>query len=112
MTTPKDSDSGRFALGCHAACPNQTASDVVWNIHLLSNRHDISLLCHDNNCTSDNKHTRLLRLDQEFTTDSNNTLHFQFSHIYEKAFMGCVVNTGDCLSTSYWLVNGGEFCSG
>ena len=112
FTAPQDSDNGRFALGCQAACPNQTDSDVVWNIHLLSNHYDISLSCHGNNCTSDNQYTTLLQLEQEFTTDSNNTLHFHFSYIYEKAMMGCVVNTGDCLSASYWLIHGGKFCSG
>ena len=110
FTAPKDSNNGRFALGCYAACPNQTASDVVWKIHLLSHHYDISLSCHGNNCTSDNKYTELLQLEQEFSTDINNTLYFHFSRIYEKAFMGCVVNTGSCLSTNYWLVHGGKLC--
>ena len=111
ITVPGNSDSGIFALGCYATCPNQTASDVVWKIDLWSNNYDISLSCHGNNCTSDNEFTEVLQLEQEFTTDINNTLYFHFSHIYEKAFMGCVVNTSDCLSTGYWLVQGGKHSS-
>ena len=111
ITGPGNSGTRGFALGCNAACPNQTASDIVWKINLWSNNYNISLLCHDNNCTSDNEYTELLQLEQEFTTDINNTLYFHFSRIYEKAIMGCVVNTSDCLSTSYWLVQGGKHSS-
>ena len=98
----------RPALDCDASCPNQTASDVVWNVHLLSFGYNISLSCRNNYCTSNNDYTRLLQLEQDFSVDSSNTLWFHFSPLYEKALMGCVVNVGDCLKTTYYLVSGGK----
>jgi len=98
---------GIFHLTCDVSCPNQTVSDVVWNVHLLSQSYNIALSCRNNNCTSRNEQTRLLQLEQQFTIDSNNSLNFHFFNIYHSSLMGCVVTTGDCLETSYWTVQGG-----
>ena len=102
LTVGNDDIYERYALVCYANCPNQTASDVVWNVHLVSFGYNISLSCPNNYCTSNNGYTRLLQLEQNFNIDSNNTLRFYFSPLYERALMGCVVTVGDCLSTTYY----------
>ena len=97
----------RLDLRCDATCPNQTASDVVWNIHIMSFNYDITLSCRNNNCTSKNEFTRFLQLEQEFTTDSNNTLQLYFSQYFHDSLMGCVVTAGDCVNATYWTIHGG-----
>ena len=105
----KDLDNDQYNLRCDATCPNQTAADVVWNIHIVSFRYDLGLSCRNNNCTSKNEFTRLLQLEQEFTMDNNNSLQFYNNQHFYQALMGCVVTTDNCLNATYWTIPIGIF---
>jgi len=111
MTDSKFEFAGRTGVlnvSCPASCPNQTASDVQWNIHLMSQNYTITVYCYDNGtCVNKNHLTSLLDITGDFTV-VNSRLQFSHKAIYEDAYVGCVVRTNDCLSTQYYLITGGK----
>ena len=83
----------------------ETGAVVVWNTHLFSENYDITISCQNDTCSSKNKDTELLKLDQELTM-VNTTLGFQYYPIYQKALVGCIVTTDSCTENHYWMING------
>ena len=99
-------DKTKAVLRCNSDCSNNAVTDVVWNIHLLSRKYNITLSCHNNSCAGKNEDTKLLKLENRFTM-VNNRLEFQWNHIYQDVLVGCIVTTGNCTYNKYWVVRGG-----
>ena len=101
--------SGLFNLSCPASCPNQTASDVLWTIHLMSTTYNLTVYCHNNGtCFNNNNLTGLLDILGDFTI-VDNRLNFHYKVIYDGAYIGCVVRTNSCVDTHYYITNGSKF---
>lgn len=102
----KQSDPTKAVLSCNSNCSNNTVTDVVWNIHLLSRKYNITLSCRNNSCTGKNEDTKLLKLENHFIM-VNNRLEFHWNYIYQDALVGCIVTTKDCTYNKFWIVQGG-----